>query len=280
MKREKFPYTVNISGHLLDLEVPKVMGILNVTPDSFYSESRKNTADKIEARVRFMLDEGVDIIDIGGCSTRPGFKPPSPEEEIKRIEEGCRIIRKLAPDLPVSVDTYRSEVARYAILNWQAGIINDISGGKDPKIFDLAAETKTAYILTHNSIDTSPVVYNDITAEAVTALSKKVNELHRLGVNDVIIDPGFGFAKKLEENFQIFEELEEFAKIGLPLLVGISRKSMIYKTLGVSPEDALTGTIALDAIALTKGANILRVHDVKLAVETIKLFRKLKDSAL
>ena len=275
--RERYPYTLNIGGHLMDLDVPKVMGILNVTPDSFYAGSRTSGRDAIKARVAKMIEEGVDIIDVGGCSTRPGFEAPEEEEELERVEEGCSIIKELAPDIPISVDTFRASIAKASISRWNVAIINDVTGGSDPEMFKTIAEHKAVYVLTHNRNENTG--YGDVTAEVITELSKKVNELHRLGVNDIIIDPGFGFAKTLEENFRLFNELEEVAKIGLPMLVGISRKSMIYKTLGCNPEETLTGTVALDAIALEKGANILRVHDVKEAAETVKLYQKLKESA-
>ena len=261
----------------MDLKVPKVMGILNVTPDSFYSESRTIREDDIRNRIREMISEGADIIDIGGCSTRPGFRKVTEEEEMERVNLGCRILREIAPDFPLSIDTFRSSVAKGSISKWNAGIINDISGGEDINMFNVVAQNRVAYVLTHNSEQHTH--YNDITADVITDLSKKVNELHRLGVTDVIIDPGFGFAKTIDENYSLLNELEEVAKMGLPLLVGISRKSMIYKTLECSPEESLVGTVALNTISLDKGANILRVHDVKPAVETIKLFKKLKENA-
>lgn len=265
--------TLNISGHLLELTPPRVMGILNVTPDSFYPGSRKTSEEEIRLRVKEMLEQGADIIDVGGCSTRPGFETPSEKEEMERVALGCRIVRELSRDIPLSVDTFRASVAREAIDKWEAGIINDISGGVDPLMWPLVAGAKVAYVLTHNRFD-SPV-YEDITATVITELSYKVSDLHRLGVNDVIIDPGFGFAKTLEENFRLLAELEEFAKTGWPILVGVSRKSMIYKTLGCQPEESLTGTIALDTVALMKGADILRVHDIKPAKETVTLISKL-----
>lgn len=261
----------------MDLEVPKVMGILNVTPDSFYSGSRTYQEDTIRNRINLMISEGVDIIDVGGCSTRPGFNEVPEEEEMKRIDLGCKILRDLDPDLPLSVDTFRASIAKEAISQWKVDIINDISGGRDENMFNVVADSKIAYVLTHNS--KQHLLYKDITSDVITDLSKKVNELHRLGVNDVIIDPGFGFAKTLDENFCLLNELEEVAKMDLPLLVGISRKSMIYKTLECSPEASLVGTVALNCFALEKGANILRVHDIKPAVETIKLFKKLKEIA-
>lgn len=261
----------------MDLDAPKVMGILNVTSDSFYSASRTLEEASIRERISKMLNEGMDIIDIGGCSTRPGFQAPGEEEEWERVSLGCKILREISKDFPLSIDTFRSSIAKKAVLEWGADIINDISGGKDPEMFKTVSELKIGYVLTHNRDKDKE--YNDITAEVITELSKKVNELHRFGVNDVIIDPGFGFAKTMEENFRLLNELEEVSWMGLPLLVGISRKSMIYKTLGMDPENSLTGTIALDTIALTKGANILRVHDVRAAKEIILLYTRLKESA-
>lgn len=268
--------TLNISGYLMDLDTPKVMGILNVTPDSFYAGSRTFNDNSIKERLRQMLEEGVDIIDVGGCSTRPGYELVSEREESERVSRACSLVRELSPDIPLSVDTFRASVAEEMIQKWNVSIINDISCGEDPEMFQVIASNKVAYVLTHNRSENKG--YKDITAEVITELSWKANELFRLGVNDVIIDPGFGFAKTLSENFKLFNELHEIAKMGLPLLVGISRKSMIYKTLECTPEETFTSTVALDAIALEKGANILRVHDVKAAKETVKLFKKIKGS--
>lgn len=274
--RKAPPFTINFRGHLFELDVPKVMGILNVTPDSFYNCSRTLSDDAIWTRVKGMIYEGVDIIDVGGCSTRPGAEYPSEDEEWDRIDRGCRIIREISCHIPLSIDTFRSRIARDAIEKWDADIINDISGGKDPDMWPLIAEKKIAYVLTHNR-DNGDTDYGDITADVITELSKKINELHKLGINDVIIDPGFGFAKTLKQNFELFDEINEIVRVGCPVLVGISRKSMLYKTLDCSPTECLTGTIALNAIALEKGAHILRVHDVKEAIETVNIFSKLKD---
>lgn len=266
--------SLNLSGYLISLDIPKVMGILNVTPDSFYAGSRTRGEEAIRERVKKLLEEGADIIDVGGCSTRPGFEAPGCREEMERVDLGCRLIRELAPDFPISVDTYRTEVARQAIERWDVSIINDVTGGLEKEIWALAAEKRVAYVLTNNK----EIESSHTTAEVITDLSKKIYELHGLGVNDLIIDPGFGFSKTLRQNFELFAHLEEIKKTGYPLLVGISRKSMIYKTLETTPEEALTGTIALDAIALEKGADILRVHDVKEARETIRLFLELKQA--
>lgn len=256
----------------MDLDVPKVMGILNITPDSFYSESRTKVKDEIFLRVSRMIEEGVDIIDIGGCSTRPGFTPPSEKEEIDRINLGCKIVKEVSTKIPISIDTFRASVAENAIKNWNVNIINDISGGEDPKMFEVVAKNKIIYVLTYNNRNSR----SNILADALTFLSDKISKLHILGVNDIIIDPGFGFGKFFEENYQLFNGLNEISKIGCPVLVGISRKSMIYKELNCGPEDALPGTIALNALALDKGANILRVHDVKDARDVLKIYMKLK----
>lgn len=276
MKKEGYSKTINISGHLMDLDVPRVMGILNVTPDSFYASSRTETQEKIKARAKKLISEGADIIDVGGCSTRPGYKAPSEIDEWERVELGCKVVRELSLQIPLSVDTFRAKVAYEAIKHFNVNIINDISGGEDKDIWKVAADQGVSYVLTHNKLIESE--NKDITAIVISELSKKVNELHRLGVKDVIVDPGFGFAKSQKENFQLLEELDEIVKTGYPVLVGVSRKSMIYKTLNLTPEESLTGTISLNTIALLKGAAILRVHDVKEASEIVRLFIKLKES--
>ncbi|MCH5225504.1 MAG: dihydropteroate synthase [Muribaculaceae bacterium] len=260
----------------MDLASPKVMGILNVTPDSFYAFSRTEGEREIEERVKRIVEEGADIIDVGGCSTRPGYVSPSPDDEWQRVDLACSIIKKSWPEMPLSLDTFRAEIASRAIDRWGVDIINDVSGGADPGMWPLVARKRVAYVLTHNRLDGSKD-YEDVTANVITELSWKLNELHRLGVNDVILDPGFGFAKTTEQNFRLLSELQEVARMGYPLLAGISRKSMIYKTLGKNPEETLAGTIALDAIALEKGAKILRVHDVAEARDTVILFQKMKE---
>lgn len=258
----------------MDLSIPKVMGILNVTSDSFYAQSRTFSDSLIKEKTIEMLEAGVDIIDIGGCSTRPGFIAPSIEEEWERVDRGCRIVRELDLKIPLSIDTFRSEIAEKAIEKWDVGIVNDISGVMSSSMWELVAKNQIAYILTHNN-ELHGASPNETTARVITELSFKVNELHRLGVNDVIIDPGFGFGKTLEENYQLLSNLEEFSRIDCPLLVGISRKSMIWKVLENSPEDCLAGTITLNTVSLMKGANILRVHDVKEAKDTVKVFKRL-----
>ena len=268
--------SINIKGYLMDLDVPKVMGILNITPDSFFQQSRTPSESLIRERVERMMEVGADIIDIGGCSTRPGYTPPGEAEEWERLNLGCRIVREAAPEVPISVDTFRHTVARRAIDKWGIEIVNDVSGCIDPYMGETVAHAGVAYVLTHNRADGN-TDYNDVTADVITELSWKINELHRLGVNDVIVDPGFGFAKTVEQNFRLLDELDEVAAMGCPVLAGISRKSMIWRSLGCSPDEALAGTVALDAIALEKGASILRVHDVREAKETVRLFTKLKN---
>lgn len=281
LMKTKYYHTINISGRLLDLDVAKVMGVLNVTPDSFHDGCRSFDEYKIERRVAEIVEEGADIIDIGGCSTRPGSQPVSYEEEWERICRALKCIKKINPQIIISVDTWRSEIAKRCVEDYGVNIINDISGGNlDPEMFNVIAELKVPYVLTHMrgnpEIMTKLADYNDVTADVITDLSKKVNELRRKGVNDIIIDPGFGFAKTLEQNFKLLSELDEICRMGIPVMVGISRKSMIYKTLGTTPENSLTGTIVLNSIALEKGASILRVHDVSEAIETVKLINELK----
>lgn len=262
----------------MDLSTPKVMGILNVTPDSFYAGSRKQSKEKIRERAVRIVEEGADIIDIGGCSTRPGGVTCTEEEELERVSLGCSIVRDLYPDFPVSVDTFRPSVARMSLENYNVQIINDVSGGIYPDIWEVVKKYCAVYVLTHNGEGINfATETSDSVADLITWCSKKVNELHRLGVNDVVVDPGFGFGKTLKQNFEILNELEALVMTGWPILIGLSRKSMIYKTLDTSPEEALVGTIALNAIALSKGAQILRVHDVRETVEVVKLLTKMKE---
>ncbi|MBD5357214.1 MAG: dihydropteroate synthase [Bacteroides sp.] len=273
--------TINIKGELMDFAVPKVMAIINVTPDSFFSGSRTSTSDDIRRRVATVREEGADILDIGGYSSRPGAAEVSPEEEYSRLARGMEVIRREWEDAVVSIDTFRSSVARRCIEEWGAAIINDISGGTlDPEMWEMAGSLKPVYVLMHMRGNPTTMQtmtdYDDVTAEVITDLSRKCYELRGLGVNDIIIDPGFGFAKTTDQNFRLLNELGEFCKMGMPVLAGVSRKSMIWKTLGITPEDSLSGTIALDAIALDRGADMIRVHDVKAAVETVKLCLKLR----
>ena len=266
------PYTLNIGGRLLTLDRPLVMGILNVTVESFYEASQTHTAEAIAERARAIVREGGDIIDIGACSTKPGLAPISEEEEMRRLAFALPIIRSAAPEAILSVDTFRATIAERSVKEFGVHIINDISSGKmDPQMFDVVAQLNVPYILTHNG--------KGIWKDMVYELAQNINRLHLMGVNDIIVDPGFGFGKTLDENYRLMAYLEELHLLESPLLVGISRKSMIYRQLNSTPEEALNGTTALNTIALMKGAHILRVHDVKEAVEAVKITQKLKNSS-
>ncbi|MCR4765759.1 MAG: dihydropteroate synthase [Bacteroidaceae bacterium] len=276
-----FAGTININGQLMDLSTPKVMGILNLTPDSFFQESRMQTAQQVEQRVKQMLDEGADIIDVGAYSSRPGAEEVTVEDELKRLRNGLTVLRKVAPNAIVSVDTFRADVARMCIEEYGVAIVNDISGGElDAQMYATVARARVPYIIMHmqgtpQNMQEAPH-YDDVLKEVILSMAEKVNRLHELLVNDIIIDLGFGFGKTLAHNFQLLAHLNEFEVFELPILVGLSRKSMIYKTLGITPDKALNGTSVLHTLALNKGANILRVHDVKEAVETIKLWQCVK----
>ncbi len=258
------------------------MGIINLTPDSFFSESRYNGEAAILSRVESILCEGGDMVDVGAYSTRPGAALVTVEEELGRLMPALAVIRKAFPDVLVSVDTFRSEIARKAVLEGEADMINDISGGEmDEAMYDTVATLNVPYILTHmqgtpQTMQEAPQ-YKDVVAEVSKWLAQRVDRLRDKGVNDIIIDPGFGFGKTLEHNFKLFNHLEELALFQLPILVGISRKSMIYKVLESDADQALNGTTVLNTLALNKGANILRVHDVKEAAECVKLVEKLKE---
>lgn len=272
--------TLNIKGKLIDFSVPKIMGILNVTPDSFYPGSRRQGKEAVAQRIKEIFEEGADIIDVGGCSTRPGSQPVNEEEEYSRLAPALDEIRENYPDAIISVDTFRSKIAKKCIENWRIDILNDIGGGLlDPEIWEVAAEYKTAYVLNHIRIKNGEIDWNsrydDIVGEVLTDLSRSSYQLRGLGINDIIIDPGFGFSKNTEQNFRVLDELNEFCKMGFPVLAGLSRKSMIWKTLGVSPDDTLVGTVALETIALDRGADIIRVHDVKEARQAVTLFSAL-----
>lgn len=272
-------YTLNLGGQLLSLATPRVMGILNVTPDSFYDGSRCPEKAEITERIHTMVREGADIIDIGGYSSRPHAADISPDEEMRRLSVGLEIIRKHYPDAFVSVDTFRAEVARRCVEEYGVQIINDISGGElDHKMFETAADLHVPYILMHmrGTPDTmmSLTDYDNLIGDMLYYFSERIARLESLGVNDIIIDPGFGFSKTLDDNYLLMKHLDEFARIGLPLLVGVSRKSMIYKYFGTTPAESLNGTTALNVLALLGGANILRVHDVREAVEAVRIVCK------
>ena len=270
-------YSLNCSGKLLSLDAPKVMGILNATPDSFFAGSRKQTERELIERVQQILSEGGSIIDVGAYSTRPGAAVVSAEEEWQRLEQALRIVHREAPEAILSVDTFRADIARRCVETFGVSIVNDISGGDaDAQMFDTVADLRVPYVLMHcqgtpQTMQQAPT-YKNVTAEVVTDLSRKVRQLRQRGARDIIIDPGFGFGKTLEHNYTLLRQLEDFRIFDLPLLVGISRKSMITRPLDITADEALNGTTALNAFALMKGANILRVHDVKAATEVVKLY--------
>ena len=270
-------YTINIKGRLMDLGTPQVMGILNVTPDSFYSGSRKQTEEEIANRANQIIAEGGRIIDVGAFSTRPGADEVSEEEEGRRLKFALDIVRREQPDVAISVDTYRPALARKCIEEWGADIINDVSEGgitgianvplqrqetECPEMFRVVGELKVPYIL----MSVQPTL-----AMMMKGFAREVQQLRDLGAKDIILDPGFGFGKDLAQNYQIFAEMEKLNVMELPVLVGISRKSMIYKLLGGDATTSLNGTSVLDTVALMKGTSILRVHDVKEAVEAVRI---------
>ncbi|GCD77984.1 dihydropteroate synthase [Thermaurantimonas aggregans] len=276
----EIPPSINVEGKLIVFDRPKVMGILNATPDSFHSVSRVAGVDEALALAEKMVAEGAEFLDLGGCSTRPGSEPPTIETEWERIHAIIPALRKAFPDTVISVDTYRSEIARRA-LDAGAQMINDISGGTlDPQIFKIVAEYQVPYVLSHlkgvpKTMQDDPQ-YQDLIGEIYHYFSERIKKVRDTGINDIILDPGFGFGKKLEHNFLILKNLHIFQDFAMPVMVGISRKSMIHKALGISPDDALNGTTALHMAALMGGAHLLRVHDVKEAVQTIKLYELIK----
>ena len=276
-------YTINIKGRLMDLSTPQVMGILNVTPDSFYSGSRKQTEMEIAQRANQIIEEGGSIIDVGAFSTRHGADEVSEEEEGRRLKFALDIVRREQPDAAISVDTYRPTLARKCIEEWGADIINDVSEGgitgianvplkqrqeEYPEMFRVVGELKVPYIL----MSVQPTL-----AKMMKGFAREVQQLRDLGAKDIILDPGFGFGKNLIQNYQIYDEMEKLNVLELPVLVGISRKSMIYKLLGGDATTSLNGTTVLDTIALMKGASILRVHDVKEAAEAVKIVEAMKE---
>ena len=274
-------YTINANGQLIDLGTPQVMGILNVTPDSFYSGSRKQTETEIAERVEQILAEGGQMIDIGAYSSRPNADDVSTKEEMERLRRGLRILREKAPDAIVSVDTFRADVAKMCVEEYGVQIVNDISGGElDKEMFPTVARLGVPYVLMHmkgtpQTMQEAPH-YDDLMKEVLLYFAEKVQQLRDLGQKDIILDPGFGFAKTLEHNYELLRHLEALQIFELPILVGVSRKSMIYKLLGTTAQEALNGTTVLNTICLMKGcANILRVHDVKECVEAVKIYQQL-----
>lgn len=274
--------TINIKGQLLDLSYPLVMGILNVTPDSFYSGSRKESEEDIITRVREILNQGGKIIDIGAQSTRPTSTLLSADEEIERLKFALPIINREFPDTILSIDTFYSKVARFCVEEHGVAIINDISGGElDKDMFKTVAELNVPYILMH--MRGTPQTMKDLTdydnliQDIFYYFSQKIAELRLLGVNDIILDPGFGFSKTLDQNYELMASFRGFSIFDMPLLVGISRKRMIANLLDTTPAESLNGTTVLNTFALQNGANILRVHDVREAVEAVKIVKKLED---
>ena len=272
--------TLNCKGKLIDINEPKVMGILNITPDSFYCKSRFNSKDELLKKTESMLSEGAAFIDIGAYSSRPGAEFVSEEEERKRLIPALEIILKEFPDVLLSIDTFRSNIARETI-DLGASIINDISGGDfDPEMFNVVVNKQVPYILMHMRGNPQTMRnlnnYDHLIIDIISELQVKVNDLEKRGLNDIIIDPGLGFAKDQLQNYEIVKELNSFKCIGHPLLIGASRKSMIYKLLECEPHDALIGTTVVHTACLLNGASILRVHDVKEAIEAIKITTLLK----
>ncbi len=273
----KYEGTIRVGGKLLDLSRPVVMGIVNVTPDSFYADSREQTELEIARRAVEIAEEGGAVIDVGGCSTRPGFVAPPVEEEMARLRSGLTAVRRACPDMPVSVDTFRPEVAKMCVEEFGACIINDVTEGglslaperaadDVPEMFQMVARLRVPYILTSVQSDMRMMLM---------AFAREVQQLHALGVADVILDPGFGFGKTLEQNYAVLSVMERLQMLRLPVLAGMSRKSMITRVLGNTAADALNGTTALNTMALMKGASVLRVHDVRQAVECVELYMQL-----
>jgi len=273
---------INVNGRLLDLSTPQVMGVLNVTPDSFYSGCRAQTDEAIAERARQILEEGASIIDIGAYSSRPNCVDISPEEELNRLRYALKILNEVHPDAIISVDTFRASVAEVCVKEYGVAIINDISGGEmDKNMFDTVVDLQVPYIMQHmqgtpQDMQNSPH-YDNLMRETFLYFSEKIQTLHDRGLNDIILDPGFGFGKTLDHNYELLSHLEEFKIFELPILVGLSRKSMITKLLDIPTTEALNGTTVANTIALMKGADIIRVHDVKEAVQAVKIVQKCRN---
>ncbi len=272
--------TINLKGKLMNFSVPKIMGILNITPDSFYDGGRYNSKEKIQRQIEKMVISGADIIDVGGYSSRPGAKDISIEDELNRVIPVIKIIKKKFPETIISIDTFRSQIASEAIISG-ADIVNDISGGNlDSNMFQTVSKHKVPYILMHMRGNPENMMsktnYENVTKDVCKYFSQRINKAHSCGINDIIIDPGFGFSKTTQQNYELLNNLEFFKEFQRPIIIGISRKSMIYKTLNTTPEKALNGSSVLHTISLMKGANILRTHDVKEAVECVKIVSQLK----
>ncbi len=281
--KQKTAKFINVNGRLMDLSHPQVMGILNLTPDSFYAESRKRTEQEIAARALQIVSEGGSIIDVGAYSSRPNADDVPAEEEMERLRRGLAIVFREVPDAVVSVDTFRADVAKMCVEEFGAAIVNDISAGEmDKDMFPVVARLGVPYVMMHmqgtpQDMQRNPH-YTHLLGEVLRYFSEKVQRLRDLGAKDLILDPGFGFGKTLAHNYELLAGMEELAVFELPVLVGVSRKSMIYNLLECTPDDALNGTSVVNALALTKGADILRVHDVKPAVEAVKIVSAMNDN--
>ena len=278
-------YSLNLKGQLVTIDRPWVMGIINITPDSFYSGSRVVDERTLIERVGMMLDDGADVLDIGACSTRPGSEQVDAQGEMARLDWALNAIRREFPDVILSVDTYRADVARRCVEEWGADIINDISAGMlDPEMFATVARLRVPYVLMHMrgtpETMSSLTDYQNVAAEVLEWIARRIDELRQMGVADIIADPGFGFAKTLEQNYELLARLEAFHVLDAPLLVGVSRKRMIYTPLQCTADEALNGTTVINTIALQQGAHFLRVHDVKAAVEAVKLTTLLRQSSM
>ncbi len=278
------PYSLNLRGRIVTIGRPWVMGIVNITPDSFYGGSRTFDSGSLARRVEQLLAEGADVLDVGACSTRPGSESVSEQGEMERLSWALAVIRRVSPDVVLSVDTYRSAVARRCVEEWGVDIINDISGGTiDPDMFSTVAQLRVPYVLMHMRGTPQTMAgmtdYDNVTADVVEWLARRIDELRQLGGTDVIADPGFGFAKTLEQNYEMLARLEMFHALDVPLLVGVSRKRMIYTPLDCDAQGALNGTTVINTLALERGTHILRVHDVKAAVQAVKLMTMVRDNA-
>ena len=277
------PYSINLRGRLVEIDRPWVMGIVNVTPDSFYSGSRATDELTLVDRVRQLMAEGADVLDIGACSTRPGSQSVDAQGEMERLQWALSIIRREAPEVILSVDTYRAAVARSCVEDWGGDIINDISGGTlDAEMFKTVAQLHVPYVLMHmrGTPDTmsSLTDYDNVTADVLEWMARRIDDMRQMGVADIIADPGFGFAKTVEQNYELLARLEAFHALNAPLLVGVSRKRMIYTPLECNANEALNGTTIVNTLALERGAHILRVHDVRAAVEAVKLVSLMRES--
>ena len=281
MMKSTSPIYINVKGQLLDLSIPQVMGILNVTPDSFYAGSRMQTEEDIAARARQIIDEGAAIIDIGAYSSRPNAEHISAEEEMNRLRTGLEILNRNHPEAIISVDTFRADVAAQCVNEYGVAIINDIAAGEmDDRMFQTVADLGVPYIMMHMRGNPATMMqmtdYDDLTADILKFFSAKIKQATSAGICDIIIDPGFGFSKNLEQNYELLKNLDCFKALELPLLVGVSRKSMIYKLFGYSPAESLNGTTVINTISMLSGASIIRVHDVKQAVEAATIINKIK----